>query len=783
MPTPVRGSASNSRYFLRFAGTAGLLVSGTLVLVLYVLPQRYVLSSGFREGALNFPDPSTPFEPMNPVLFSALPAPPAQIDETVPRGPAEIFWARVIPLLNARRYDSALPLFEQYLEIFPDDRDVRREYALTLAAAGRGEEAVPILEDLLESSDDPELRLVLARILRDEGRLGDASVHYSTLMADDPANETLALEWAQALAWVENYDAAEEVLLAALEHNPNSVPLRVELARLYYYTDRLTEAEELLGGMSDQELASADGIALRDDVAAALFVPPDPEVEPPPPPTLLELAIGAREDGDLDRAAALFLEALDENPEDVAAWQAYADFLQYELEDFPGALEALTEVERLMDGGDSTLQYRMAQLEVWTERTDLAQVRLEALLLLLDAEALAAAQTPADPPPTDTLEAVEEPAGDPVTRADVYALLGEIHRWDGERLPAVARYESALGEDPEHELALEGLAIIRAEVDRQMIDAELPGLGAIASSFADTDDFARLDLGGEWRGIHEDWVWRTLTAARLLDGFDASGATAEVRGVFAELEGARWWRWGTIRTGLHMGVQDVLDDNVELAVGASARFMGGAGRRTDVGFDHEPAYTATNTLQSVFARVVQDRFSASHNQPLGQSWSFAVTGEAASLDHTGVAGADRNLRIQGGLSVGRAMSRTLSLGVSARALTYTDAAPNAGGFPLYWDPNSSISVGPYAEYLKPFSTYWEFLARLNPGLAFIDERGASGGEGVPDLSGTVGLAREGGRYRTAVRLFYGQGRFDGYRSYGMDLSFSARGWLGRGGGG
>ena len=47
-----------------------LLVSGTLVMVLFVLPQRYVLSSGFREGSLVLPSPSTPFEPTFPNRIS-----------------------------------------------------------------------------------------------------------------------------------------------------------------------------------------------------------------------------------------------------------------------------------------------------------------------------------------------------------------------------------------------------------------------------------------------------------------------------------------------------------------------------------------------------------------------------------------------------------------------------------------------------------------------------------------------------------------------------------------
>jgi hypothetical protein len=45
---PDRG-AKAARYPLKFGTAASLLISGTLVLVLYVLPERYVISAGFRE--------------------------------------------------------------------------------------------------------------------------------------------------------------------------------------------------------------------------------------------------------------------------------------------------------------------------------------------------------------------------------------------------------------------------------------------------------------------------------------------------------------------------------------------------------------------------------------------------------------------------------------------------------------------------------------------------------------------------------------------------------------
>jgi hypothetical protein len=151
------------------------------------------------------------------------------------------------------------------------------------------------------------------------------------------------------------------------------------------------------------------------------------------------------------------------------------------------------------------------------------------------------------------------------------------------------------------------------------------------------------------------------------------------------------------------------------------------------------------------------------------------------MDHRGIDGADRNTRIQGSLQVARLLNQEFSLGLAGRVLHYRDAAPTASGLPLYWDPDVSVSVGPFVRYLRPLSDLWEVDATVNPGIQWLQERRTTEGEVVPDLSARLGLTREGATYRTSVAVFYGQGRFTGYRSYGLSVSFGARGLLGGGG--
>jgi thioredoxin-like negative regulator of GroEL len=263
MPRRTEGRGSGLGYSLRFAGTALLLVAATLVLVLVVLPQRYILSSGFRESGLSFPESRTPFAPSASVQVPARTLTRTATSEEVARGPAEIFWGEVMPLLRERRFDEALPLFEAYLDQHPSDLDARREYAVTLVAAGQAAEAVPVFSSLLERRDDPDVRLLLARTLRDLGRTDQASVHYERLSIRDPDDVGLRVEWAQALSAASNYSAAEEVLRDALERQPGSVPVRVEIAKIYYYTNRLVEAEEILAALPDRALVELGAEEVR----------------------------------------------------------------------------------------------------------------------------------------------------------------------------------------------------------------------------------------------------------------------------------------------------------------------------------------------------------------------------------------------------------------------------------------------------------------------------------------------------------------------------------------
>jgi tetratricopeptide (TPR) repeat protein len=761
------GKPGGSHYPLKFGIAAIFLVTATLVLVLVVLPRRYVLSSGFRESGMNFPVSTTPVATGTLVQRTAPPPPePLPItDAAVPRGPAEVFWDRVLPLIEAERYDEALALFREYLARYPRDRGVRREYALTLFRAGQGDEAVGQLAELIWERDEPDLRLLRARMLRDLGRVDAASEEYETLWNQGAVDDGLPLEWARALAWAQRYGDAARVLEWALERNPGNPALLVELARVQYASGDLDAARAILSTLDEATLRRLGAVQLRADVEAALAVPVE---ERPEPPTLLERAAEARAVGELEESARLYRAFLEAEPDHRDAWRAYADLLQYELRDFSGALAALREVERL-GAVDPATRLRMAQLESWTGEQGAAETRYQELLSQVQAQGPIALSPLADGTP----RRLEE--------AQLQVLLGDMARWRGDRDGAARRYQAALAVNPGNRQAEEGLVALREDVDVAIYEAESPRLGSRGSTLRDTDDFLMADLGAEWLGTEGDWVWNVFAGNRWLEGYDPSGASAAPSGMFAHAEGGRWWRWGTVRTAVQIGVESVRSGKMDLSGGASALFTDLGTYTFEAAYQHGPAYGRTATLESVFADVTLDEVRVTITNQLTPYWDLWAEARLAHLDAGGVAGASGSLRYEGVLAVGRALRPGFTLGLSAQALGFQDPAPATGPRRLWWDPRLVVTTGPFARIALELNRVWTVTGRVSTGVALMDERPEDGFDRVPHLSGETGLRMRRDRFTAALEVFYLQTRFQGYHSWGARLSLGLLDVLRRGG--
>jgi tetratricopeptide (TPR) repeat protein len=760
------------RYAFGFASTAGILGGMTLVLVLVILPRRYVLHAGLRESGVSFPAEAAPFEPPpeqpRPAVVRPLPATPPQ------PGPAERFWDEVIPLLKAGRYERTFPLFESYLRDHPTDLNVRREWAITLERAGRSDMAAATYATLLREHDDPDVRLLYARNLRDAGRIDEAEEQYRLLRRERPGDVALALESAQALDWGGRYEDAAEILSGILESHPDQGEARVELARAYYSEGRLEDARAALNPLPPDQLATLGAEQLQTDIVAALTPPPEPV---PPEPTLTERAEQELATGEYRAAANLYEEALKATPADTALLRQYADVLQYRLEDMEGARESLLRLEPAR-AGDATLSFRIAQLQAWTGQNQEATQRLEQLIL-----AQAAADTSGAQP-------------DLPRRAEERALLGDLYRWDGLRVLSAATYERALVDDSTNAAAQTGLETLHSDVAKQVEDEENPRLGTAVSSYSDSDDFTSLDLALEGVALDGTWVVGARSGSRIVRGDGLDGLTGSERGLFADVQLGRWWRWGTVRTSLRLGMERFPDEGTGATVDASLLFDRPGSYRTEVVYHHGPAYPVTVTRSSLIAGVGMDRLTLTATRQLFGPWSLTLLGDVARLSAPDAASwpeAKSSTRLEGSVSLGRSFAPGLTIGISGDALTYTNAAPDTvivrlfNAAPdtvrarLFWDPKAVFSLGVYAQWSRSLGERWDVSGRVAPSFALIDERNGPGFTRVPHISADGGLTYHAGGVSTKLDIFYYQGRFNGYRAYGARLSVSATDLFRRGG--
>jgi predicted Zn-dependent protease len=743
---------------------AMVLGSMTLVLVLVVLPRRYVLHAGLRESGMSFPASAAPFVPPEELRREVAPPPPI-LSTTIPvRGPAELLWEDVEELLQDNRFGDALVRFEAYLAQYPWDRSVRREYAITLDRAGRSDDAVPVFMALLDGEDDPDLRLLLARSLRDQRRMQEASTQYRVLVEGAADDVALTLEFARALSWGRQYEESVAVLQAYLASHPENLEFRVELARVLFWSGRVEEAAEVVEGIPGEALEGFDAVALNEEIVAA-NTPPPPVPEEPVILSTVDQADRAVAEQDYEAAARLYRRALEESPSDRYVLAPYADVLQYHLGDLEGAHEALLRLEQVTEAGP-VLRLRIAQLAVWTGRDEEGAERLDALL-----EDVSTGNWP----PHEYDGDFAEPQ-----IATAEALRGDLYRWEGRRGEAAAAYERALAADPGSSQSRSGLEQLSGEVDDRLNEVEGPRLGTTVYSFSDSDDFTLLDLGLEGVFLDGRWVWNASSGLRVLQGLASSGDGTE-RGVFAEVEGARWWRWGTLRTALYFGVEEVRPGGTDLSVGASVHWSELVGFRTDLRFDHGPAYPLTVTLESALFRLQQNRFSVGLARRLGTDWSLFLSGDANWLDFadSGDSGGG-SLRLEAGASLGRTLFEGIELGMNTRGLSYSEGAPALGGRRLFWDPEAVLSAGVYARWTERPAEFWELRALANPSFAWIRERGFTGSERVPHFAAEAGLSYRGSRIRMSVDAFYYQGRFDGYRAYGLRFGLGMVDWLGSG---
>lgn len=714
-------------------GLAGLLALVTVLYVVFqVFPPRFVLAPGLREQGLNPPARSPAYEvPAAGELLRPSPAP----DPEPETGPAGRFWAGVSPLLAEGRHREALPLFEAYLTRFPEDHDVRLEYARSLEAAGSLLAAERAYDRVASATGDRAVRLELARVRRDVGDRQGALDLFGELAAAPDAGREIRLEHARLLVSAGRYGDAEGTyreLLAEAE-DPS---LRLELARVLYWAGRPT-------GAWAAARAVPEGSAARPDAEELLAVLRREQTLPggeAPSASPLDRARAAAADGDLDRAAGLHRTAVLLHPTREGPRLALAELLATRMDDPEGARRVLLDYRARPGTRPSVeLRRRLARYHQWAGD---------------DAAAAAV---------------LEELARDGETSAEDLALLGDLHRWGGRLPEAGTWYERALEAEPDLAAARAGLRALDEEAGARVRRREPRGAGLETDVYTDSDDFLRWSvLGRTVLGSDRHRV-TARTGVRTLEGPAAGGGLASATGPVAGVTVSSWWRRATVRSWVGGGVER-FDPSAGVQPFASAGVeLPESG--LEVAYEHSGAHPVTLTFASFRQEAVADRVRVSLFRELGDApLDLWISGEAGSLRGGGV----DNGRFVGQAALDRpvAAGGDLRMGYTTRLLTTTRAAPLAGTLgSAYWAPRLEWSHGATVALDRSAGEGWSYRLMARPGGALVATHGGGDTELVFHLTGEAGLGYRRDGVSARARLGYARSRLEGYEALSGTLEF------------
>jgi len=189
MPRPPTPRTRRVPYWIVMLTTAGILGGITLVFVLVVLPQRFVLQGGLRSSGVSFPASALAFSPDAVEMLTA-PAwsPPAEVDPAVqldsdapPSGPQDP--------QSSGELDS------------PDPSDPAPIPGTAEAPAGGHTFADGDPVPDAEPDAEPDDLLAQARKAVAEDDLALATRLWTSVLDEDPGNPDLLLEWADVLQY------------------------------------------------------------------------------------------------------------------------------------------------------------------------------------------------------------------------------------------------------------------------------------------------------------------------------------------------------------------------------------------------------------------------------------------------------------------------------------------------------------------------------------------------------------------------------------------------------
>jgi tetratricopeptide (TPR) repeat protein len=548
---------------------------------------------------------------------------------------------------------------------------------------------------------------------------------YDRLHLRNPHDAEIALERARVLGWSGNNLAAARAMAEPISRDPSNTELRVEQARYFWWAGQTADADAAATAVLALSPTHTGADSLRTEIRRAAQ-----------PSVVLARQWLREREGSLEHLLLARAYARENRPADAIPLYRVAlrdpaspDSLYLELASVAATADssyiAVMALERYLQKrpGEREPRIRLARAYAWAERPNQAITMYDALLAESDDRALRferaqmyAWNDKAEKAETDLRHVL---AADPA-HAPSLKLLGDLARWRGDRVAALALYRRAAAADP----AVEGLA----EGVRAAEGMDVPA-GPVATG---------VPAPAQWRshvdafGDSERFRWLSTRATRSWGSAARSlGLTVhqELSGTGTKAElGSREAHYGAeLQTELttlggataraNVGARGLGGPAISPTWGAEVG-AGAGGASATLSYQHEPAARRAATVAAREADVTSDLVQLTLASPFGE-WRMWSRAELERFDSR-FGSTDR---LAGIVSLRRPLTDELSASVGISALATDGASPvTAGWGPLYWSPLYYISPSIGVFYETHLNDTWSLGGRLSPGYAFVRER-------------------------------------------------------------
>jgi tetratricopeptide (TPR) repeat protein len=137
---------------------------------------------------------------------------------------------RLISLyLRQKRYADAESWLRKYIAANPNNSAAQLQLGRLLAAEGKSQEAIAALEPFYKSSPDARIARELASLYLDAKQYDSAATILQDLVAHNPADAQLHLDYGTALVHQHKYPEAQAELLKAVQQDPRLVEAYFDL--------------------------------------------------------------------------------------------------------------------------------------------------------------------------------------------------------------------------------------------------------------------------------------------------------------------------------------------------------------------------------------------------------------------------------------------------------------------------------------------------------------------------------------------------------------------------